>query len=67
MLNEASSAPATVPVASRGKDEKGDHANVDVRCISFSFMVRFKSVVKDDVDTSTRFGHSISKSGGSDV
>ena len=39
LLNDSSSAPATVPVARRGSDGNGDHAKVDVLRISFSFMV----------------------------
>jgi hypothetical protein len=35
---DASSAPATVPVASSGASGAGDHANVLVRWISLSFM-----------------------------
>jgi hypothetical protein len=35
---DSSSAPATVPVASKGA-ERGDHAKVDVLWISFSFMM----------------------------
>lgn len=39
LLNDSSRAPATVPVASKGRDAEGDHANVDVLWISLSFMV----------------------------
>ena len=38
LLKEASSAPATVPVASNGSEAYGDQANVDVLWISLSFM-----------------------------
>lgn len=37
LLKDSSRAPATVPDTRRGS-EKGDHANVAVRCISFNFM-----------------------------
>jgi hypothetical protein len=35
---DSSRAPATVPVASKGTADAGDHAKVEVRWISFSFM-----------------------------
>ena len=38
MLNDSSRAPATVPVASNGRDADGDHANVEVLWISLSFI-----------------------------
>ncbi len=38
LLKDSSSAPATVPVASNGNDGEGDHAKVEVRWISLSFM-----------------------------
>jgi hypothetical protein len=39
LLNDSSSAPATVPVAKMGSDGVGDHAKVDVLWISLSFMM----------------------------
>ena len=62
MLKDASSAPATVPVASKGSDADGDQANVDVRCISFNFMrVADEQDVSKNMhaytgDTSVHFG-----------
>lgn len=38
LLKEASRAPATVPVASNGREAYGDQANVDVLWICLSFM-----------------------------
>ena len=39
LLNDSSSAPATVPVANNGSEAVGDHANVEVLWISLSFMI----------------------------
>jgi hypothetical protein len=55
LLNDASSAPATVPVARRGRGNVGDHANVDVRWISFNFMVQWCEVI--EVAEIRNFGH----------
>jgi hypothetical protein len=45
LLKDSSRAPATVPVASNGRDDVGDHANVEVLCISLSFMMFRDQVV----------------------
>lgn len=50
LLNDSSSAPATVPVASNGSEAVGDHANVEVLWISLSFMIVVGVICSVDVE-----------------
>lgn len=50
---DSSSAPETVPVASTGTADAGDHAKVDVRWISFSFMRKCPSTLRPGGDEPT--------------